>query len=135
MFLGRLFASVFRGFSSFISTRFGILRIPPQVQALIEDVAEEFAKARIQAAILEAIEEMSTMPVNEGQFTAFEVYVVEAFGKIDTNPERCQPEVVYFYIPAHILEFMGGIVSVGVEIVLEGLAEAIESLNITKVIA
>lgn len=106
-------------------------RIRGSINAYVEgflssESAEEFGQAIIAGAIAEAIAVMATMPVNAGQETIFEDYVIPAFENIDTSPEDCDPEQVFYDIPSEYLEFMSDIVSEGVSIVQAGKEEALE---------
>jgi hypothetical protein len=82
----------------------------------------------IEEAIIEAIITMSNEPANPGQEAAFVKYVIPAFESIDTDPDSADPEIVYSEIPGEYLEFMGGIVDLGVEIIRTAL-ESIEEIN------
>lgn len=93
---------------------------------LESESAEEFGQAIIAGAIAEAIAVMATMPVNAGQETILEDYVIPAFEEIDTSPEDCDPEQVFYDIPSEYLEPVSDIVSEGVSIVQAAKEEALE---------
>lgn len=98
------------------------------IDKLGDFAVEQYQEARIAASIGEAIDAMSKEPVNAGQEAIFQDYVEPAFLEINTNPEECNPEQVYDEIPGDYMEFMGGIVDLGVDIVNQALYEVREEI-------
>lgn len=93
------------------------------IDTIADFAIDQYQEAKIAGAIGEAISAMSGEPVNAGQEAIFQDYIEPAFLSISTNPNSCNPEQVYDEIPGEYLEFVGGIVDLGVDIINQALEE------------
>jgi hypothetical protein len=93
------------------------------IDQIADFAIEQYEEAKIANAIGDAISSMSGLPVNAGQEAIFQDYIEPAFLSISTDPDNCNPEQVYGDIPGEYLDFMGGIVEEGIDIINQALEE------------
>lgn len=88
---------------------------------LFLNIPDLFTDEIIDISIDAAIDQMTTLPKNEGQETIFTEYVVPAFEQLKGKGDDTNPEDVYQTIPRDYIPFIGEIVETGIRIVQVGI--------------